>query len=82
MFLSKVIKRTFSTGSLLTWGETTHGWGRPVDNQFFVPGNVEGANQVVQVAAGKYHLGFITNDNSLFCTGLNDHGQLGLYGNS
>lgn len=31
MMISKLFKRSFSTaGKLLTWGETTYGWARPV----------------------------------------------------
>ena len=39
--LSRVAKRCFSTsGALITWGETTYGWGRPVDNNYYKPGLV------------------------------------------
>jgi hypothetical protein len=69
--LSKVIKRCFATsGSLLTWGETTYGWGRPVNNNFYAPGLVENFNNVTHAAAGPYHLAFLTSDSQVFTVGL------------
>ncbi len=62
--LSRIVKRCFSTsGSLLTWGETTYGWGRPINNNYYQPGFVEGFNNVTQVASGPYHLAFLTSNN-------------------
>jgi len=53
MMLSKIIKRAFSTpGSLLTWGQTTYGWGRAVNEDYFVPGFVNNFNDIVSVATG------------------------------
>lgn len=75
--LARVFRRNFSSGALLTWGETTLGWGRPTNSQFLVPGAVEGGQKVVGAAAGQYHLGFVTSDHSVYTTGLNDCGQLG-----
>lgn len=69
--LSKIIKRTFSTtGSLLTWGQTTYGWGRPVNNDLWTPGFVNNFNDIISVATGEYHLGFITKDNNIYTVGL------------
>jgi alpha-tubulin suppressor-like RCC1 family protein len=70
MLLSKIIRRTFSSGSLLTWGETTHGWGRPTNNQHYTPGLVENFSDIVSVSTGQYHLGFITKDNGVYTVGL------------
>jgi alpha-tubulin suppressor-like RCC1 family protein len=76
--LSKVFKRCFSTsGTLLTWGETTYGWGRAVDNKYGVPGPVEGFNNVVQVAAGPTHLTFLTADDAVYSVGYGKDGRLG-----
>jgi hypothetical protein len=51
--LSKIIKRTFSTtGSLLTWGQTTYGWGRPVNNDLWTPGFVSNFNDITSVSTG------------------------------
>ena len=48
--ISKLIRRQFATvGSLATWGETTYGWGRPINNNFYVPTLVEGLDDVVPV---------------------------------
>lgn len=59
--LSRIIKRSFSTrGSLLTWGESTYGWGRPADTNYYTPGFVEGFNNITYVASGPSHLAFIT----------------------
>ncbi len=59
--LTNAIKRTFSTsGTLLTWGETTYGWGRPLNNNLYTPGVVEGFSNVSHVASGPYHLAFLT----------------------
>jgi hypothetical protein len=44
--LSRVIKNSFATGQLLTWGQTTYGWGRPVNNQHWTPGLVTSFNDV------------------------------------
>lgn len=77
MLLSKIIRRTFSSGSLLTWGETTHGWGRPTNNQYYTPGLVENFSNIVSVSTGQYHLGFITKDNGVYTVGLNEDDRLG-----
>jgi len=76
--LSKIIKRSFSTsGTLLTWGETTYGWGRPINNNLFTPGAVEGFSNVTHVAAGPYHLAFLTSDSQVFTVGHGKNGRLG-----
>ena len=76
--LTKIVKRTFATaGQLLTWGETTHGWGRPVNSQFYTPGYVENFSDVVTVSTGQYHLAFITQDNGVYTTGLDQDNRLG-----
>lgn len=77
MLLSKIIRRTFSSGHLLTWGETTHGWGRPVNSEYWTPGLVQNFSDVVSVSTGQYHLGFITKDNGVYTTGLDEDGRLG-----
>jgi alpha-tubulin suppressor-like RCC1 family protein len=78
MLLSKLVRRTFATaGNLLTWGETTHGWGRPVNNHYWTPANVDNFSDVVSVSTGQYHLGFITQDNGVYTTGLDEDGRLG-----
>lgn len=78
MLLSKLIRRTFATsGSLLTWGETTHGWGRPTNSNYWTPGLVDNFSDVVSVSTGQYHLGFITKDNGVYTTGLDEDGRLG-----
>ena len=78
MQLLKIIKKTFATaGSLLTWGETTHGWGRPTNSLFYTPDYVPNFHNVVSVATGPYHLGFITEDRSVYTVGLSDDGRLG-----
>lgn len=57
--ITKILKRSFATsGSLLTWGETTYGWGREPTNNLRVPGPIEGFKDVVGVCAGPYHLIF------------------------
>jgi alpha-tubulin suppressor-like RCC1 family protein len=76
--LSKIIKRGFSTsGHLLTWGQTTYGWGRPTNNQYWTPGFVQNFHDVVSVSTGEYHLGFITKDNGVYTVGSAEHGRLG-----
>lgn len=76
--LSKITKRCFSTsGSLLTWGETTYGWGRPLNNNYYKPGVVEGFSNVTQVASGPYHLAFLTADSQVFTVGNGKNGRLG-----
>lgn len=78
MLCSKILRRTFSTaGNLLTWGETTHGWARPVNNQYFTPGFVENFSDVISVSTGQYHLGFITKDHAVYTAGLDEDGRLG-----
>lgn len=77
MMLSKAIRRTFASGHLLTWGETTHGWGRPTSSQYYTPGFVDNFSDVVSVATGKYHLAFITKDNGVYPTGLSEDNRLG-----
>lgn len=62
--ISKAIKRSFATaGKLLTWGETTFGWGREINENFGVPDYVEGFNNVTKVATGPYHMLFSTSNN-------------------
>lgn len=76
--LTKVIKQAFSkSGHLLTWGKTTFGWGRPVNNQHWVPGHVANFSDITKVATGEYHLGFITKDNSVYTVGNSQDGRLG-----
>lgn len=77
MLLSKIIRRNFASGQLLTWGESTYGWGRPANTNYFIPAPVDGFKKVQSVSTGQYHLGFITNDNSVYTVGLNENGQLG-----
>ena len=78
MMLSKIVRRTFATsGHLLTWGETTHGWGRPLNSEYWTPGRVHNFSDVVSVSTGQYHLGFITKDNGVYTTGLDEDGRLG-----
>lgn len=62
--ITKAINRSFATaGKLLTWGETTFGWGRDLNENYRVPGHVEGFNNVTKVATGPYHLIFSTENN-------------------
>jgi alpha-tubulin suppressor-like RCC1 family protein len=75
--LSKVLKNTFATGHLLTWGQTSYGWGRPNNGQPWTPGTVANFNDIESVSTGQYHLGFITHDHSVFTVGLGDDGRLG-----
>lgn len=76
--LTRVAKRCFSTsGALLTWGETTYGWGRPVDNNYYKPGVVEGFNNVTNVASGPYHLAFTTAASHVYTVGHGKNGRLG-----
>jgi hypothetical protein len=76
--LSKAIKNCFSTsGRLLTWGETTFGWGRKLSKELNTPGQVEGFSNVAQVTTGRYHLGFLTTNSDLYTVGLSDNGRLG-----
>lgn len=76
--LSNIIKRTFSTsGTLLTWGETTYGWGRPLDNNLYTPGIVEGFSNVAHVASGPYHLAFLTANSEVYTIGHGKNGRLG-----
>lgn len=78
MKLANVIKSTFATtGQLLTWGQTTYGWGRPTNNQYWTPGFVENFGDIVSVSTGQYHLGFLTKDNGVYTVGLEDDGRLG-----
>ena len=83
MLCSKIIRRTFATaGNLLTWGQTTHGWARPTNYQYFTPGFVENFHDVVSVSTGQYHLGFLTKDNAVYTAGLDEDGRLGQSSNS
>lgn len=75
--LSNVMKRCFSTSSLLTWGQTTYGWGRPINNYFYVPEAIEGFNNVTQVSSGPYNLAFLTDDSSVYTVGYGKNGRLG-----
>lgn len=76
--LSQIIKRAFSTsGHLLTWGETTYGWGRPTSSQYWTPGVVQNFNDITSVSTGEYHLGFVTKDHSVYTVGLSSDGRLG-----
>lgn len=78
MQLCNAIKRTFTqSGHLLTWGETTHGWGRTTNTQYWTPGFVENFSDIVSVSTGQYHLGFITKDNGVYTAGLGEDGRLG-----
>lgn len=78
LMLSRIIKRSFSTsGHLLTWGETTYGWGRPTNSQYWTPGHVQNFNDIISVSTGEYHLGFVTKDHAVYTVGLSDHGRLG-----
>jgi hypothetical protein len=71
MKLANLIKKSFATsGHLLTWGQTTYGWGRPSTNQPWTPGYVENFGDVVSVSTGQYHLGFLTKDNGVYTVGL------------
>ena len=77
--INKIIKYTFSTpSSLLTWGETTYGWARPINNRLREPGVVESFSDVTQVATGPYHILFTTSDNNVFSAGLGNDGRLGI----
>lgn len=76
--IAKTLRRTFATaGKLLTWGETTYGWGREVNNKLRVPGRVEGFDDVVDVSTGPYHLLLRTASQEVFSVGLGDNGRLG-----
>lgn len=76
--ITNVLKRTFATaGRLYTWGETTYGWGRQVNQDLRTPGQVGGFNDVTRVAAGKYHLIFARKNNQVMSVGLGDNGRLG-----
>ena len=76
--LSRIIKRSFATsGRLLTWGETTYGWGRPTSSQYWTPGLVQNFNDITSVSTGEYHLGFVTKDHAVYTVGLSDNGRLG-----
>jgi alpha-tubulin suppressor-like RCC1 family protein len=78
LMLSRIIKRSFSTsGHLLTWGETTYGWGRPTTGQYWTPGLVQNFNDITSVSTGEYHLGFVTKDHAVYTVGLSDNGRLG-----
>jgi alpha-tubulin suppressor-like RCC1 family protein len=78
LMLSRIIRRSFSTsGHLLTWGETTYGWGRPTNNQFWTPGPVQNFNDITSVSTGEYHLGFVTKDHAVYTVGLSEDGRLG-----
>lgn len=82
MMISKVLKRSFATaGSLLTWGETTYGWGREVTNELRVPGRIDKFNDVVGVCAGPYHLLFARENKQVYSVGLGTNGRLG-HGNT
>lgn len=81
--LSTIIKRSFATsGHLLTWGQTTYGWGRPTNSQHWTPGFVENFNDVISVSTGQYHLGFVTKNHSVYTVGLPDEGRLGQASNN
>jgi alpha-tubulin suppressor-like RCC1 family protein len=76
--LSNIVKRCFSTsGSLLTWGETTFGWGRPINEKYYTPGVVEGFNNIAHVASGPYHLAFATAESNVYTVGQGKNGRLG-----
>lgn len=81
--ISRTIKNCFSTKTLYTWGETTYGWGRRVNQALRIPGRVGEFTDVSHVATGNYHLIFATNNGSqVFSTGLGSSGQLGLGNNN
>ena len=76
--ITKVFGRTFATaGRLMTWGETTYGWGRETNSRLRVPGAVEGFDDVVEVATGPYHMLLRTSNKEVFSVGLGDNGRLG-----
>lgn len=76
--ITNIFKRTFSTaGSLLTWGETTYGWGRAISQDLRKPEFVEGFNDVTQVSTGPYHMAFISQSSGAYSVGLGDNGRLG-----
>lgn len=76
--LSRLLKRSFSTtGHLLTWGETTYGWGRPTTGEHWAPGFVQNFSDIVSVSTGEHHLGFVTSDHAVYTVGLPDDGRLG-----
>ena len=76
--INNICKRTFSTaGSLLTWGETTYGWGRPINNALRTPQFVEGFRDVNLVATGAYHMLFNSQSQGVHSVGLGKNGRLG-----
>lgn len=78
LMLSRIIRRSFSTsGHLLTWGETTYGWGRPTNSQYWTPGHVQNFDDIISVSTGEYHLGFVTKDHAVYTVGLSQDGRLG-----
>ena len=71
--LSRIIRRTFSTGpQLLTWGATTYGWARPPSKDIWTPAKADVPDNIVSVFTGEYHMGFLTADNSAYVCGLED----------
>jgi alpha-tubulin suppressor-like RCC1 family protein len=76
--ITRTIKKSFcSVGSLYTWGETTYGWGREVNDKIRVPGQVGTFKNVHKVAAGPYHLLFGTQSKEVYSVGLGSNGRLG-----
>lgn len=69
--LRRVLGRCFST-QLLTWGPTTYGWARPVTDHLWTPTKAETPDNIVSVATGKTHLGFITSEHAAYACGLED----------
>lgn len=62
--ITKVLKRAFSTaGRLYTWGPTTFGWGREINDDLYTPGQVDKFNDINRVATGPYHLIFSNTHN-------------------
>lgn len=78
--ITKAIRRSFSTlvpGTLLTWGESTYGWGRDVTKDLRVPGKVGEFDDVAKVAAGPHHLIFSRTNKQVYSVGLGENGRLG-----
>lgn len=63
MLAKQLYRNFFSFSRLFTWGQTTYGWGRPINEDYFSPGLVEGFKNIKKVDTGKYHIGFITEAN-------------------
>jgi alpha-tubulin suppressor-like RCC1 family protein len=70
-------------GSVVCWGNDADGElgdGMTMDSDVPVPTGAKVLPTARAISAGDYHTCVLANDASVWCWGLNDHGQLGIAG--